>query len=110
MFSHQTVSAIYSFFLAMTLYPEVQKKAQAELDAVIGPDRLPSFEDKENLPYVSALCSEVMRWMPVAPLGMSHVVLSRLRLYTLYNRRSSSSARRRRIQWVFLTKEHNLHS
>lgn len=47
----QTVSAIKSFFLAMTLYPEVQKKAQAEIDTVIGADRLPSFEDRERLLY-----------------------------------------------------------
>ncbi|KAH7889000.1 hypothetical protein F5I97DRAFT_1857350 [Phlebopus sp. FC_14] len=40
----QTVSAIYSFFLAITIYPEVQKCAQAELDAVVGIERLPTFE------------------------------------------------------------------
>ncbi|KAJ3552902.1 hypothetical protein NM688_g3907 [Phlebia brevispora] len=67
-----TVAAIYSFFLAMTLYPEVQKRAQAELDAVVGPDRLPTFEDMINLPYITALCSEVLRWMPIAPLGVPH--------------------------------------
>ncbi|KAJ3552901.1 hypothetical protein NM688_g3906 [Phlebia brevispora] len=67
-----TVSSIHSFFLAMTLYPEVQKKAQAEIDAVVGPDRLPTFEDMVNLPYVTALCSEVLRWMPIGPLGVPH--------------------------------------
>jgi hypothetical protein len=36
----------------MSLYPEVQKKAQEEIDAVVGHDRLPSFEDRERLPYV----------------------------------------------------------
>lgn len=35
----------------MTLHPEVQRKAQAEIDAVIGNDRLPNFEDREDLPY-----------------------------------------------------------
>ena len=53
----------------MTLYPEVQKKAKAEIDAVIGNDRLPSFSDRGNLPYVEALVQEVFRWNPVAPLG-----------------------------------------
>lgn len=65
----QTVSAIYSFFLAMTLYPEVQRKAQEEIDIVVGNDRLPTFEDRGNLPYVEALVKEVFRFKPVAPLG-----------------------------------------
>ncbi|KAF8897192.1 cytochrome P450 [Infundibulicybe gibba] len=45
-----TVSAIYSFFLAITLFPEVAKKAQAEIDAVVGNDRLPTFADRAQLP------------------------------------------------------------
>ena len=53
----------------MALHPEEQAKAQAQLDAVIGTDRLPEFEDKESLPYVEALMMEVFRWHPVAPLG-----------------------------------------
>ncbi|KAF8153046.1 cytochrome P450 [Crassisporium funariophilum] len=55
--------------LAMLHYPEVQKKAQAELDAVIGHDRMPDYEDKENLPYVRALLNETLRWRPVPVLG-----------------------------------------
>lgn len=54
----------------MVLYPDVQKKAQAELDSVIGIDRLPSFEDRDHLPYVGALVSEVLRWLPVALLSL----------------------------------------
>ncbi|KZT19016.1 cytochrome P450, partial [Neolentinus lepideus HHB14362 ss-1] len=67
-----TVSSIHSFFLAMMLYPEVQKKAQAEIDAIVGPDKLPSFADRDQLPYIEALVSEVLRWNPVAPLGVPH--------------------------------------
>ncbi|KAG2152638.1 cytochrome P450 [Suillus bovinus] len=62
-----TVSAIYSFFLAMTLYPDVQKKAQAEIDAVVGPDRLPSFADRASLPYIEALTKEILRWHVIIP-------------------------------------------
>ncbi|KAG6332883.1 hypothetical protein ID866_6208 [Astraeus odoratus] len=65
-----TVAAIYSFFLAMTLFPEAQKKAQTEIDDIIGPDRLPTFADRDRLPYVAALVKEVLRWHVVAPLGM----------------------------------------
>lgn len=66
----QTVSAIYSFFLAMTLYPDVQKKARAEIDAVIGPGRLPSFADRTSLPYIEAITKEVLRWNVVLPCRM----------------------------------------
>jgi cytochrome P450 len=66
----QTVSAIYSFFLAMTLFPDVQKRAQAEIDAVVGPGRLPSFADRDSLPYTEALVKEVLRWNVVLPTGM----------------------------------------
>jgi hypothetical protein len=65
----QTVSAIYSFFLAMTLHPEVQRKAQEEIDRVVGNDRLPSFADRQQLPYVDAIAKEVFRWNAVAPNG-----------------------------------------
>ena len=64
------MSTIYAFFLAMTLYPEVQRKAQAELDAVVGHDRFPSLRDRDSLPYVNAICLELLRWLPVGPLGL----------------------------------------
>ncbi|KAF7374549.1 O-methylsterigmatocystin oxidoreductase [Mycena sanguinolenta] len=60
------------FFLAMALYPDIQKKAQTEIDTVIGTDRLPEFEDRPSLPFVEALYREVMRWKPVTPLGAPH--------------------------------------
>lgn len=69
-----TVSAIYSFFLAMALHPETAKKAQLEIDTIIGNDRLPSFEDRPYLPYVDALCKEVLRWNAVVPTGVPHRV------------------------------------
>jgi len=58
----------------MIMYPEVQRKAQEEIDRVIGNDRLPTLADQPNLPYVEAVAKEVLRWNPVAPLGSSHVV------------------------------------
>lgn len=68
-----TVSSMRGFILAMTLCQSVQKKAQAEIDAVIGDGRLPQFEDRERLPYVNAIVKETLRWLPVAPLGVTHV-------------------------------------
>ncbi|QQK45224.1 Cytochrome P450, E-class, group I [Penicillium digitatum] len=67
-----TVSSIESFFLAMALFPEAQRKAQQELDTVLGGNRLPQFQDRENLPYVDALVKEVFRWHPVAPMAGAH--------------------------------------
>ncbi|OSX59347.1 hypothetical protein POSPLADRAFT_1150256 [Postia placenta MAD-698-R-SB12] len=69
--SRSRFSSIH-FFLAMTCYPEAQRKAQAEIDAVIGNDRLPTLADRDKLPYVTALCWEVLRWQPVVPLGFPH--------------------------------------
>ncbi|TFY80876.1 hypothetical protein EWM64_g3141 [Hericium alpestre] len=69
-----TVSAIHSFFLAMTLHPELQRKAQLEIDVVIGHDRLPTLKDRANLPYVDALVKECLRWYPVSNLGVPHRV------------------------------------
>ncbi|KAH9927105.1 cytochrome P450 [Epithele typhae] len=68
-----TVSSSMTFFLAMTLYPEVQKKAQAELDSVIGHGQLPTLADRERLPYLNAILLEVLRWIPVAPMGFPHL-------------------------------------
>lgn len=58
-----------AFILAMTLFPEVQAKAQCEIDAVIGRSRLPEISDKDDLPYVNNLIQEVIRWRPVLPNG-----------------------------------------
>ena len=66
------ISSIMSLFLALLLYPEVQKKAQDEIDAVTGRERFPTFEDRPTLPFVDALCREVLRWRPVAPLRASY--------------------------------------
>jgi hypothetical protein len=58
-----------SLFVAMLLYPNVQKKAQEELDFVIGREWLPTFEDHPRLPFIDAVCKELLRWHPVNPLG-----------------------------------------
>lgn len=71
--SLQTVSTVACFFLAMSLYPEIQRKAQAEIDQVIGQDRLPTFSDRPNLPYIEALLMELLRWQPVVPMAIPHM-------------------------------------
>jgi hypothetical protein len=53
----------------MVKYPEVQIKAQEELDTVVGHERLPSHEDKDKLIYLQALTMEMLRWYSVTPFG-----------------------------------------
>lgn len=67
-----TASTLAVFVLAMMLYPDVQKRAQEEIDAVIGTEQLPTFEDRSSLPYVEAVLRETLRWHPVFPLGLPH--------------------------------------
>ena len=67
-----------SFMLAMTLFPDIQKRAQAEIDIVVGDGRLPSFEDRERLPFVEAIVKEVLRWRPPVPVSESLRVTFRL--------------------------------
>ena len=52
-----------TFILAMVLHPDVYKKAQEEIDRVIGPERLPDFEDREQLPYLECVLKEVVRYV-----------------------------------------------
>ncbi|PPQ70878.1 putative Dimethyltryptamine 4-hydroxylase (PsiH) [Gymnopilus dilepis] len=68
-----TVSAVAAFILAMVKYPDVQRKVQAELDAVGCRDELPEFdEDNDALPYLTACVKEIFRWNQVAPLAIPH--------------------------------------
>ncbi|KAH9857798.1 cytochrome P450 [Lenzites betulinus] len=67
-----TYSTLKTFLLAMVLHPHVLKKAQEELDRVVGNKRLPDFDDRENLPYMDAIFQEVLRWRPVGPLAIPH--------------------------------------
>ncbi|KAJ7250652.1 cytochrome P450 [Mycena rebaudengoi] len=73
--SDSTVASIESFILALTMHPTAQRKAQDELDAVVGTDRLPTLADREKLPYVEALYLEVMRCNPIGPIGLPHVLV-----------------------------------
>ncbi|KAL5532092.1 hypothetical protein ACEPAF_5656 [Sanghuangporus sanghuang] len=68
-----TVTATYGFYLTLLNHPEVQRAAQAEIDSVIGPDRLPTFADRPNLPYINALVKETLRYCLVVPMGLPHV-------------------------------------
>jgi len=67
-----TVSGVYGAVLALMLYPEVQARAQAELDSVVGTGRLPTLQDRSELPYTVAVVKEALRWMPPTPECVPH--------------------------------------
>uniref|UniRef100_A0A0W0F5Y3 Cytochrome p450 n=1 Tax=Moniliophthora roreri TaxID=221103 RepID=A0A0W0F5Y3_MONRR len=64
-----SLTAIEWLIVAMLAFPDVQRKVQAEIDAVIGQARIPTLADMENLPYMRAVVKEVLRWRPPVPLG-----------------------------------------
>lgn len=70
-----TVSAVMSFFIAMMNNPEIQRKAQEEIDQVVGNDRLPTFEDRSRMPFLTCLVWETLRWNPVTPLAVPHATV-----------------------------------
>ena len=67
-----TATTLSWWTFAMIAFPQVQRRAQAEIDSVVGRDRLPTFADATRLPYVCAIIKEVLRWRPTIPLGVPH--------------------------------------
>ncbi|KAK7883686.1 hypothetical protein LTR67_010975 [Exophiala xenobiotica] len=72
--SETTSTTLNNFVLAMLLFPEAMKRAQKEIDQVIGSDgsRMPTWDDEANLPYIRALVKETLRWRAVNKFGMPH--------------------------------------
>lgn len=79
-----TSSSTLSFILAMCVFQDVQKKAQEEIDSVVGGERSPDWSDEASLPYVKAVVNETLRWrtvtilggIPHAPIQVSTIALS----------------------------------
>ncbi|KAF9483153.1 cytochrome P450 [Pholiota conissans] len=67
-----SVANLHNFVLAMVLYPEVQKRIQAEIDSAVGPGRLPTMADSDQLPYLNAVLRELIRWQPISPIALPH--------------------------------------
>ncbi|KAJ5466235.1 cytochrome P450 [Penicillium desertorum] len=57
---------------AVVLHPNCLEEAQQELDRVVGPNRLPTFDDFHQLPYINAMINEAMRWQPPTPFAIPH--------------------------------------
>jgi cytochrome P450 len=69
----------------MVLYPDAQKRAQEEIDSILGHDRFPHFGDADALPYLKAVLYELLRWAPPGPLGQTDPchLYSAIRLYAV---------------------------
>ncbi|KAI5121129.1 hypothetical protein M0805_002801 [Coniferiporia weirii] len=83
-----TKTVLATFFMMMTLHPEVVKKAQGDIDNAVGTARLPVLEDRSNLPYIDRIIKELYRINPPAPLGMPHMSTQedRYRSWTIPNK------------------------
>ena len=55
--------------MLMILYPEVQERAHALIDDVVGRDRLPTLDDRPSMQYIDAILRETLRWAPIVPMG-----------------------------------------
>ena len=73
--SDTTAAILYGFIQALLVWPEVQRKAQEEIDRVVGSERLPTIDDYPSLPYIRCCIKESLRWMPTVILGVAHEAL-----------------------------------
>lgn len=72
--SDTSSAVITSCIQALVQFPEIQKKAQAEIDAVVDESRTPVWSDFAQLPYVTQVVKESQRWRPIGGLGFPHAL------------------------------------
>ena len=70
-----TLSGLEFVFLYLLHNPDVQRKAQKEIDDVIGRDRQPTWADRSRLPYTAATILESLRLGCVSPSTLPHVAI-----------------------------------
>ena len=86
--------------MAVTLHPEAYRRAQEEIDRVVGRDRLPKLDDRARLPYIDALEKETFRWNNVVPMCMWSRPAAIILSSDSFNRRASRLELRRHIYGV----------
>jgi hypothetical protein len=70
--AYTTLHTLTYFMVAAILHSEIMEKAREELDCVVGPERLPTINDKDKLPYVQAIVNETLRWLPALVSSLPH--------------------------------------
>ena len=98
--SDTTAMGICTFILYMLNHPEVLKKAQEEVDSVVGADRMPDWDDEPHLPYIVACIKEMLRHRPAAPLGTRAWLGKHFVAYVFCSRNSTLAARGRLLQGI----------
>uniref|UniRef100_UPI0037E93166 cytochrome P450 2J4-like n=1 Tax=Semicossyphus pulcher TaxID=241346 RepID=UPI0037E93166 len=68
-----TTTTLHWGLLYMIYYPQIQEKVQAEIDTAVGSSRMPSLNDRENLPYTNAVIHEIQRMANIIPLNVAHM-------------------------------------
>ncbi|KIJ56796.1 hypothetical protein M422DRAFT_57427 [Sphaerobolus stellatus SS14] len=71
--SLSTVAGMLSFMVSLAGHPHVLEKIHAEMESVLGKDRLPTLDDRPNIPYLKAAYLESIRKYPIAPFVLPHV-------------------------------------
>ena len=77
--SDTTAVVLHALLLQLVIHPEIQRRAQAEIDSIVGSSdsplfRLPNSEDRVHTPYINALLKEILRWNPGTGTGVPHAV------------------------------------
>lgn len=65
-----TVTTLRWSFLSLVRHPEMQRRVYKEVEATIGLDRLPTYEDRLKMPYTEAFMNEVFRFGSITPLAV----------------------------------------
>ncbi|XP_048239862.1 cytochrome P450 2J3-like [Haliotis rufescens] len=67
-----TATTLRWALLYLILHPDIQEKAQLELDQVFEKEQQPSMSDRRCLPFMEALIMEVQRLADVVPFSVPH--------------------------------------
>uniref|UniRef100_UPI0037E94DF1 cytochrome P450 2J4-like n=1 Tax=Semicossyphus pulcher TaxID=241346 RepID=UPI0037E94DF1 len=71
--SETTTTTLHWGLLYMIYYPQIQERVQAEIDTAVGSSRVPSVNDRENMPYTNAVIHEIQRMADIIPLNVVHM-------------------------------------
>ncbi|XP_071982041.1 cytochrome P450 2A5-like [Engystomops pustulosus] len=67
----ETISTTLTYSLLLLMkYPDVLAKVHQEIDMVIGRDRWPQNQDRNQMPFTDAVIHEIQRFIDLLPMGL----------------------------------------